>query len=502
MSLVIGHGPDEVPSVTITLLSNASLDLFPQNRNTNFTNALRSELKVGEYAKRLVVQIRKIFIPTKLLTTENIPTEPVNIMQIQLRDVEAQFVNSSPATILASFDLKKASAKEYKTSVDYITHEFHDSPWVSLINSEAKYFSVTLTTVTGTEYPLVDNLPPVLLEMNVQSDQASHPELTVYCASHTELAKNLYPQNTLSNFSSKLVKPMALNEWEVALASITLPALRKVGEELKARISFCFSAGVVATSLTYDNDRAVTYEYSIKKTDTFKDICEAFETLLANDPQWNEKVIFGRRKVGPDGEAVWIAWAVSERNSHLMIRFNPLLSALLGRGYKQTTTIVKTTKPQDIVQKKRIDRINLAIKDYNPQDLTTAPLGMLYCNIVKPTPVGDTLSNLLDMIPMSAFEEEGARQMKQKMYKPKRLNYREINSHEFNEIQFKLCRPDGQEFSLIAIDPQTMVDTLGAVVELRFRPKPQYPPPDETGEPILRKNWQRDRMILLAESRK
>ena len=92
--------------------------------------------------------------------------------------------------------------------------------------------------------------------------------------------------------------------------------------------------------------------------------------------------------------------------------------------------------------------------------------------------------------------------MKQKMYKPKRLNYRGINSHEFNEIQFQLCRPDGKAFTLPAVDEQTVLDTLGTVVELRFRPKPKYPPPDETGEIILRKNWQRDRMILLAESRK
>jgi hypothetical protein len=101
--------------------------------------------------------------------------------------------------------------------------------------------------------------------------------------------------------------------------------------------------------------------------------------------------------------------------------------------------------------------------------LNVPEIAILYTDMVQSTPLGDSISSLLSIIPMDHFSKKSG-ERNQSLYEPRHLIYYDVKDSDFNDIHIKMIRSDGKEFEIIP-SIRHGNHKVGAIVTLRFRPK-------------------------------
>ena len=160
---------------SVALSSYDSVDAYPQNSPTVFTNILNEPLTGSDKTKPLYVKLRSIALSTKVYTKH----EPIEFdgapwtfmnpawqypgyIEVSLKEASAQIVSTGYNVSLGGFpfppvDLTPPKHPQ-KYQGEYARHVFKDASWIKLKQNNVTQFSVELTSVTGDPFLLLSPL--------------------------------------------------------------------------------------------------------------------------------------------------------------------------------------------------------------------------------------------------------------------------------------------------------------------------------------------------------
>jgi len=506
MPIYVGEREGEEERVTLILASNASLDKAPNNSNTKFTNFLAEEIiNKDQDQPHLLMRISKVYIPCGLVPEDHLPkTEANDILQIRIDQIHSQVVNSQREQIAAVFDLRQNDPRveivnqsaqvdestssmtaptdysiqfPYHNERNYIVREFNHSPLLQVADRTLKRLSFHLTQLNGETYPLQDNLPPTIIQVEIFSIKMHQPENTVYCVSHLARDRvNLYPKNSLTDFKSKLPHPIDVSDYEMCLSSITMPALPSP-HNLYVKLQIFFHRDFIPPNNPQESMEIVSVK--IEPEMNKREIIRQLNLKI-------QEVDFLKNKMasayqGLDQESSLRFYVQNRvRNAYLSVRWNELGCMLFGfpRLSRKTFTIPPTDQMEAGVHTRRTahrDQIISREKCAQVRQLFIPDIALLYCDIVKASPVGDSMAQLLEIIPLSQFIREKNHKNSVNMYTPYSAKFKALGATKISEIYFRILRADGEPIVFPPINNTTMANSGGTIIEVKFRRKAKKP---------------------------
>ena len=134
------------------------------------------------------------------------------------------------------------------------------------------------------------------------------------------------------------------------------------------------------------------------------------------------------------------------------LRFSPSFAQILGKANR----ILQTEMYPEQSYKFHIK------PDYWKQLPPT--IGLLYCDIVEPSPVASVLTPILHILPLHTSGGDY-------LYEPSHLVYRKVVSRNFSDISFKITQPDGTPYLLTSEESMDRIKASGGItISLVFRP--------------------------------
>jgi len=435
----------------IVVASNGSLNIYPGNTLTSFSNQLPFPIspKGGHH---LFVRPRRLFL-SKHMKNEFLSEED-HVGVIQMSELEGQGCNSIVLPILARFNLKKLLAEQESESTQYVIAEFLHSPWLPLRDNPITHLSVSLKNTFNDPLSIGDG-PATLLQVEVAS-MIGDNSFSVTCLSHSPYESQLFPDNEPTRFRSKLPREMQLGEWEVALSSFALPPGNVYKRNASVTLQFWGSgvSNTVTLDLDYIGERRSFYDTMMHVNHLMERSGRGFgDFLVKNDS--------GR-------------WLLKNYTKHaFIVKVNSLFNAMFGEPFDQEWTL----HPDESAF--------LHSPEVTP-DVERASLpgiALMYCSIVEPSAVGSQLVPLLHIVPMHKLtisDDEG----REAMYEPRHLTFYPVKRQAFSDIEISLNTAAGAAYPLNyhkknPNDPNTFSNTVskwlfatgGATVTLIFRPR-------------------------------
>jgi len=452
MVYTIGNKSGEIKRLPITLLSNVSSSLFPDNTATDFTNVLPDTVVKSTSIESMGMRIRAIYVSKYSEMNEDaIKRKHFEPMMIMISAIEGQRVNERTLPILTIANVREACKTNARSSLSkYCYVSFGNAPVMTVNQDMINRLRVRLITTSGKTYPLWNDalVVPTIIEIEFLSMNADR-EFTITCMSHgTNLLYHEY--NTLTKFTSKMGSHMDFSSWEVALQSISMPPFLKRGEELT--LMWNYSNEVQMPSDADDRWRTVRIIFS-RKYATRKDIFEEVTRQLDADLFNQNKLDFSQDNIEQ--------WQLKNNyeNTAVHIKLNTPMCAVTGW-------------PNYFLLNSNMPKI-VDITERSEDDLVQVPeLAFLYCSLSKDTIIGEQRGNLLSIVPMNAFLNDGLPDKGASLFEPKNLLFHEIESGTFININFEMKRADGKSFALLPSLPSEYNEMSGGcVISLHFRPK-------------------------------
>jgi len=512
--------------VVVTLASNASLQVCPFNNNALFTNYLGDEIvNKNDHTPFLLLRVKKVCLPYVFIPNESERKTFVNdIMQVRIGEIHLQTVNSLRENIAAVFNVREgdyrgkvdeaidqlsSTADEASTALRltkngsvsgtaatqtptplrtgrrvgdafsfdgrkaYIIKHFNHSPLIEIRDKTLKKLTVHLTQVNGKTFPIPALAPPTLVEIEILAYNMHKPEHSIYCFSHLSWREDgTYPGNTLTEFTSPLPHPIDVSNTEICLASMSMPSIpltSHVYVELSltdhpARelpVDWQMSTKIISLQLNREMSKREILEYlsyTINESETYSNMCAA---LLNHTPQMSQLYIQNKME-----------------SKYLTIGWNHTACAIFGfpGRERKSFTINPTSVPEEqpsVTTRRRTHRRQIVgpMAGSKVSHLFAPDLALLYCDLIQAAPVGDTMAQLLYMVPLSFFKKEKNHLNSVKLYAPASINYRMVDRSRISNISFKLLRIDGSPIVLPHMINETMKNSGGTVIELKIRQK-------------------------------
>ena len=200
--------PDAEAVFHILSVSNASLDVFPNNTLTRFTHRLSRTIKIPRDLR--------VSIALSVACLEGLKedAQDISYVKIHLRELDPTVgSDQNESRVLARIPFKKH---------DYFYCRKEIPVFLPLlaIGEELKELSFFITDEQNRQLQLKDGHPTVLhLEM-VLSKSADSFSITL----NSDISKHLYPSNDLTTFSVEMPQSLVVDpDMEVALHSIQVP---------------------------------------------------------------------------------------------------------------------------------------------------------------------------------------------------------------------------------------------------------------------------------------
>jgi hypothetical protein len=469
----IGSGPDEWPVLPLILASNASMNVYTKNTVTKFTNLLADPITRGVGVSGLVISLTKIAVPFRLLPQEQRIGEPTDVLQIHIPQIEPQIVNRSLSPLLASFSLKDAAANQGKKEgsdgepPEYIFYEFDNPSTLPLKDKVVSALGAHLTNIQGISFPLADNLPPAFLEMEVRSSESGGGEMSVFCMSHCAADAAFYPQNTLTDFKAQLPSPMSFAGWEMSVAGLSMPAVG--GTRSQCTMGFILSAGMRPTREERSNKVKLQLDPDLESAASAAAVIESLADAISDESSLRNILLVSFETKGADSRVDSFKLTNISEKYYVTVFTSRKLNGVLGHTYAIRQYVLRP-QSDDVLPPLFIDLVKANSDTLAPSEFRLPPLGLLYCDILKPLPVGDTLAPLAEIVPIAQFEE-GHGTIGERMYRPKIPHYHDVRNSEISAIAFKIMRADGKPITVRSVAQSAIASTGGTVVELRFRLK-------------------------------
>jgi len=493
MSLFIGAQEGETLILNLTLTSNASLDQCPNNTNTLFTNHLPREIINKEtHQPFLLLRVTRAFIPCGLVPEQHLTKVNANdAMQIRIREVTTQIVNQNREQIAAVFDLRDDDPRQifdprndlevdrstpkfpFHNSHSYIIKEFSHSPILQILDRSLKTLTFHLTLINGESYPCPNDvlLPPTIIDIEILSPLIREMESSVYCVSIDEKQQyNLYPKNNITDFTCKLPHAIDVANYEVCLSSISMPTYPS-HENLFVKITLIFHPNPDPP----DDISDISEEISIPiKANMSKKVIIYALAKAINDKQ----SLRTRASALASGAYQWVNLSLHVKNKeedlYLTVKWNNVGCALFGYPHRNSQAFVIIPTSQQETQVRTRSRTHTAqlvgrFNSFSTDDFFAPEIAFIYCDIIKPNPVGDSMSHLLEIIPLSYFKTDDHHANGVRLFSPCTVKYKPVGVQTISEITFKIVRVDGRPIRFPLITKETLKHSGGTIIELKFR---------------------------------
>lgn len=459
MSVVLGKTSyGEINKLAITLVSNVSSKLYPNNTATDFTNNLAFAISKSEDTEYIGVRIKSIYLSKYSEVDEDgIKIKHYEPLSIRLSGLQGQIVNDYTEPVLAVANVRKAFAKSGKVKYCHVT--FDRSPVVRINQPLITHLRIQLTTNSGEKYPLWNNqlIVPTIVELDLLA-MNDESEFTITCMSHGS-NEAFFEANSLTNFQSRLGRFLELGSWEVGLQSIALPPFLKRGE--KMILKWIYFQGDERPDMDDANWRIIEIPLKnnlVKREDVFDEITRQMSMTAYNTlADGREKLEFWQSDEGK--------WTLKNNvpQSDVHVYANAPMCEILHCPQWQ---ILKPNQEDGTHITEISSRASAA-------DLIQTPeIAFLYASLVKENMVGEQNVNLLSVVPMNEFLMDSLPDRGASIYEPQNIIYREIKEKSYTQLSFELRRADGRPFVLLpSLYTEYNQNSGGCVVTLHFRPR-------------------------------
>ena len=407
---------------TVCLVSSASLDKYPSNTRTNFSNQLPESIKT-EHGKVLYVRVQNVGISTHAFSTGT--GFAPDYIKIHVYEIRPQMEGVGYSRFVAGFRYPPS----YKCGVNFGLHTFQHSPYLPLSINEIQKLQVRLTDYRNADIEC-DQGPHTFVTL-VISDKMEKEEFTVHCLSRQP---DLFVENRLANFTSPIPKEMTLEKYEVAMLNVVYPPLTKQIQKARLTIN-----GVNFTYELEDFDSTIAFIRRVRD-----DI---------QDSQFRRYLFFNRVARGLHRGSAYIRRSAHE-SVDTVVRISTSHSFTIACG--QTNRALAPTYLQageTILFDGKPDINNVLDK----------PVAMLHCSIIEPTVMGGKHAHVLQAVPLKSVRQND----QDLIYEPPQLAFHPVIPRPFTSISFKFTDIQGEESQFISPFPEE--DAI--LVTLVFRRK-------------------------------
>lgn len=418
-------------------MSNASLQVFPDNSLTSFTNIFPDPI-TSDKSRKFVARLRSVIISHKTTSPND------TYVEVNLGELEPQRGHSAFDHTLGGFEFLSDRVHD-----EQVFHEFDHAPFLPIRKSPVYKLSVYLTDRHGKQLNLASG-PPTIVQIEL-TDDVLPEQFTITCASNSELQKTIFPDNVMGDFKTHIPEQMILPKWEVAVSSVVFP------ENMREKTVLRFSA------------HRVVFEYDMAAYDDPDRLLEDIEADFKSKQKQTGMVfiphIRTERNKDDDawknlrpGQKVWVFWR-KRHGSNLKSR--SVILTLNNVAHRFLTGVNAPARFMFLrkgTQKKMWTEHTL----FDDAD----HISHLYCDIIEPHVVGDVQAPLLKILPTFKYKK----QSKIQQYEPPVLHFHPLISRGFQSIRLSFYQTSGKKHVFLANDKAT-----GILVTLLFRPikKPQ-----------------------------
>ena len=489
---------------SVTLVSNSSYDVCPENTVFNFTNILARELIFPQQEKwKMCLSSITVSNIAELVGDEIIKRELAGleeefiVMQKRHDNFNRALARGKDATKTAI--LQKGFRKEsyfmyrrivkkrielfnkknpffvecdqitpkYDTSKilasfvapphsesknEFITYQPSTEEYFELNSTRLNRFDIKIVSPEGTELQSTIAQPTVVVLKFKKMEYEIYDTHTIHVSN-----KMQNPANFLVNFPDSLVPDGAQNPWEIAVSRISLiPLFKKFpgGEfniQIVRRAEDFPSKFNVNTWNDYLADKEVgNITFTYQQDNTEEDFVPYISTVLA--AAGKKVLVKAALRQDPDGK-VKIRAIVKDATARetLLIILPTELICVLGLDsegiiYRGGVGALPTTTSKIITGRRK-----LQLDFLYPQNL------LLYSDCVMPSLIGNVYGQYLTHLPIPKNEKkegEDALQVPYFTHEPKNLEFHPIRTAELNNVRFKMLKTDGSEpvFDLRSIE--------------------------------------------------
>jgi len=370
-------------------------------------------------------------------------------------------------------------------------------------SNEISHLSIRLTDVEGNDFPLKDGLP-TLAQLEISTAMLDR-EFTLTCMSKptsTGEGASLFPDNDFSSFSTQLPRQLNLQGWEVSLSGLSLPSHVSGKAHLVTILSY-------KKSDLQSKDKGFRFAKPLSDFENLNQLMEVLKVEIeADKDNLGNKVKLKDLRPSTELKEAWMALYKEESDPEkkaqlkhkienpggfylenrdpdhiLYFKLNKAMAGVMGypsigNKSKEIPSAGKVEVTTGEGGEEIVPTSGAFTGKYFQHSKSASPLkvpeiAMLYCDATEAAPTGDTMTNLLNLVPTLPFGSETHSGLSHSLYEPQHLMYVNVKSASFNQISFQLRRLDGEIFPIFPLTPEGSKG--GTIIVLRFRPRGDVP---------------------------
>lgn len=457
--------------VHYTASSAYNTDTFVNNRPGSFTNKVPRDL-FFDCEDKLYVRIKSISIAPWRKKTDITQGESflnyIGYIQIYMDEIE-----TNPLVQYNQKLLGTVKTRDLQIRGHVLFHEFKRSFFLKSDKVPLTQLSINIVTSQGRPWPRIPGAAPT--NINLEIAKMNGPEtITMTCMSHGAREKAAFPDNTLSEFSVQMNDTSVdFKDHKVAVTGVAFPS------------DTYFTPNVWLKLVTQRKDGSDLEQHEDKFNFDLTDYTETEEwtddvrAKIADSEQVGRLVegeyyhvpdsdapasVISAGKIKADGikgaitpQYYWTTFLIRRKVDDADTR----VIVTMSKGFGLAMGFATQRSLHRVVLK---DTANLYFKDPSIERALPPTMALLECSIVTPSVVGGERKQILRPIPLS-FNSNNH------YFEPKILLFHNVVRQPFEEIKFRLLKPDGRIYTLTT-DDRRNADRKdgGLVIHLAFVP--------------------------------
>jgi hypothetical protein len=415
----------------ICLTSDGSRDTEETNTRTVFCNKLPNAL-TSQDGKNFQLSLRSLGISTQ--GKDRFGVDGLTVY-VRVTELEAQRVGRQLQPILASFHYPPANLPGEERP-NYAFLSFRRPPRLTVRLETIRSLHVEL--VDGQGEPLeVPEGDPTILNLEL-SDNMEQEEFTVTCSSHQP---ELYPENTMQEYTVPLPSESNFGGYEVAALSVAYPPRLLDGE---GEVSMWVSSDAEE----YGDAKITLNPGIITDTDGF---VAAVRQELDYTPFGGRRpaIYFFKDRIGVIRlylEDIGRPWSVK-------FLMSPMFAVACGQYERRELFFVLRSGIRG-----GLDYYAFRNTAANKLPVPTA-MAMLHCDLIEPNVMGGKQTKLLQCVHVRLGE---ALQSAYRMYEPEQLAFHPVVDRPINNISFRFTDTEYllRDFGMINDEERNITITL------------------------------------------